>query len=178
MVADLGSGMNDHKKGLKRLLTGILDDQIGRLVIAHKDRLLRFGAELVFAICEAKKVEVVILKIRPSKKTWRKTFWRLSRFSAPASMEAGRIKTRNGSTGLNVPWRKRVHDPRPQNRPRSQRQAAQLFYAGIGYGAVCLQLGFGGMAAPISSGRKAFGSLPAPSIECAETGAIPVVCST
>ena len=61
VVADLGSLMNDHKKGLKRLLTGILDDQIGRLVIAHKDRLLRFGAELVFAICEAKKVEVVIL---------------------------------------------------------------------------------------------------------------------
>jgi len=59
VVADLGSGMNDHKKGLKRLLTGILDDQIGRLVIAYKDRLLR--AELVFAICEAKKVEVVIL---------------------------------------------------------------------------------------------------------------------
>ena len=27
----------------------------------HKDRLLRFGAELVFAICEAKNVEVVIL---------------------------------------------------------------------------------------------------------------------
>ena len=30
-------------------------------MIAHKDRLLRFGAELVFAICEAKGVEVVIL---------------------------------------------------------------------------------------------------------------------
>jgi predicted site-specific integrase-resolvase len=30
-------------------------------VIAHKDRLLRFGAELVFATCEAKNVEVVIL---------------------------------------------------------------------------------------------------------------------
>ena len=53
--------MNDHKKGLKRLLSGILDDQVGRLVLAHKDRLLRFGAELVFAICEAKNVEVVIL---------------------------------------------------------------------------------------------------------------------
>ena len=30
-------------------------------VFSHKDRLLRFGAELVFAICEAKGVEVVIL---------------------------------------------------------------------------------------------------------------------
>jgi excisionase family DNA binding protein len=61
VVADFGSGVNYHKKGLKRLLNGILADEVGRLVIAHKDRLLRFGAELVFGICEAKKVEVVIL---------------------------------------------------------------------------------------------------------------------
>jgi len=61
VIADLGSGMNDHKKGLKRLLDVIIEGQVGRLVITHKDRLLRFGAELVFAICEAKNVEVVIL---------------------------------------------------------------------------------------------------------------------
>ena len=61
VIADLGSGMNYHKKGLKRLLDAVIDGQIGRLVITHKDRLLRFGAELVFAICEAKNVEVVIL---------------------------------------------------------------------------------------------------------------------
>ena len=61
VVADLGSGMNYHKKGLKRLLTDVLDGRVGRLVLTHKDRLLRFGAELVFAICEAKNVEVVIL---------------------------------------------------------------------------------------------------------------------
>ncbi|MFB8831827.1 IS607 family transposase [Azotobacter sp. CWF10] len=61
VIADLGSGMNYQKKGLKRLLEALIDGQIGRLVITHKDRLLRFGAELVFAICEAKNVEVVIL---------------------------------------------------------------------------------------------------------------------
>jgi putative resolvase len=61
VIADLGSGMNYHKKGLKRLLDAIIDGQVGRLVTTHKDRLLRFGAELVFAICEAKNVEVVIL---------------------------------------------------------------------------------------------------------------------
>ena len=61
VIADLGSGMNYHKKGLKRLLDAVIDGQIGRLVITHKDRLLRFVAELVFAICEAKNVEVVIL---------------------------------------------------------------------------------------------------------------------
>jgi predicted site-specific integrase-resolvase len=61
IVTDLGSGMNYRKKGLKRLLDEIVEDRVGRLVITHKDRLLRFGAELVFAICEAKGVEVVIL---------------------------------------------------------------------------------------------------------------------
>ena len=38
-----------------------MQDEVGRYVITHKDRLLRFGAELVFAICEVKQVEVVIL---------------------------------------------------------------------------------------------------------------------
>lgn len=52
---------NYHKNGLKRLLDAIIDGQIGRLVITHKDSLLRFGVDLVFAICEAKNVEVVIL---------------------------------------------------------------------------------------------------------------------
>lgn len=61
LVSDLGSGMNYHKKGLRRVLDAVIDGGVGRLVITHKDRLLRFGAELVFAICEAKEVEVVIL---------------------------------------------------------------------------------------------------------------------
>jgi predicted site-specific integrase-resolvase len=61
VIADLGSGMNYHKKGLKRLLESVIEGQVGRLVVTHKDRLLRFGAELVFAVCEAKGVEVVIL---------------------------------------------------------------------------------------------------------------------
>lgn len=61
IINDLGSGMNYHKKGLKQLLDGILENQIGRLVLTHKDRLLRFGAELVFALCEARNVEVIII---------------------------------------------------------------------------------------------------------------------
>ena len=61
VITDLGSGMNYNKKGLKRLLDEIIEGSVGRLVITHKDRLLRFGAELVFAICEAKDVEVLII---------------------------------------------------------------------------------------------------------------------
>jgi excisionase family DNA binding protein len=61
VISDLGSGMNYRKKGLLGLLDRIVDDKVGRLVLTHKDRLLRFGAELVFAICEAKHVEVCII---------------------------------------------------------------------------------------------------------------------
>jgi predicted site-specific integrase-resolvase len=61
IITDVGSGMNYHRAGLKRVLDGILGGEVGRLVITHKDRLLRFGTELVFGICEARRVEVVIL---------------------------------------------------------------------------------------------------------------------
>ena len=61
VVSDLGSGMNYHKKGLEKLLDDILDSKIDRLVLTHKDRLLRFGAELIFALCEARQVEVIII---------------------------------------------------------------------------------------------------------------------
>jgi hypothetical protein len=38
---------------------------VGRLVITHKDRLLRFGAELVFAMCEEFGTEVMIINQSP-----------------------------------------------------------------------------------------------------------------
>ena len=61
VIQDLGSGMNYHKKGLRKLLDHILKKNISRLVLTHKDRLLRFGAELIFALCEARGIEIVIL---------------------------------------------------------------------------------------------------------------------
>jgi predicted site-specific integrase-resolvase len=61
VIQDLGSGMNYHKKGLKRLIDLILERKICRLVLTHKDRLLRFGAELIFTLCEICSIEVVII---------------------------------------------------------------------------------------------------------------------
>lgn len=61
LISDLGSGMNYRKKGLQSLLQKLLNGKIERLVITHKDRLLRFGAELIFSVCEMKGVEVVII---------------------------------------------------------------------------------------------------------------------
>ena len=61
VVQDLGSGLNYQKKGLKKLIQMICSGMLERLVITHKDRLLRFGSELVFSICEHFGVEVVIM---------------------------------------------------------------------------------------------------------------------
>jgi predicted site-specific integrase-resolvase len=61
VIRDLGSGMNYRKKGLQILLEKILRKQMKRLVLTHKDRILRFGAELVFTLCELQGIEVVII---------------------------------------------------------------------------------------------------------------------
>ena len=61
VIRDLGSGMNYRKKGLQELLELILHRRFERLVITHQDRLLRFGAELVFTLCELQGIEIVIL---------------------------------------------------------------------------------------------------------------------
>ncbi|NEO47315.1 MAG: IS607 family transposase, partial [Moorea sp. SIO4A3] len=42
---------------LKRIMQG----NVGRVVITHKDRLLRVSAELVFAMCEEFNTEVIII---------------------------------------------------------------------------------------------------------------------
>jgi predicted site-specific integrase-resolvase len=60
IIADLGSGANYHKRGLHQLLDEILAGTAGHLMLTDQDRLLHFGAELVFAICLAKEVEVII----------------------------------------------------------------------------------------------------------------------
>lgn len=61
IISDLGSGMNYKKKGLVKLIKLLCSNQIDRLVITHKDRLLRFGSELIFALCEIFGCEVIII---------------------------------------------------------------------------------------------------------------------
>jgi predicted site-specific integrase-resolvase len=67
IIQDLGSGLNYSKKGLKKLLREICSNAIDRLVLTHKDRLLRFGAEIVFSLCEEFGIEVVIMNATEAK---------------------------------------------------------------------------------------------------------------
>ena len=63
-MQDLGSGLNDNKSGLQKLIRRVCDGSVGHLVMANKDRLLRFGSELVFTLCEMFHVEVIIIHQR------------------------------------------------------------------------------------------------------------------
>lgn len=61
LISDLGSGMNYKKKGLARLIKLICSYEVERLVLTNKDGLLRFGAELIFSLCEHFGVEVIMI---------------------------------------------------------------------------------------------------------------------
>ena len=60
VITDLGSGLNCRKAGLKKLIKTILSGEMSRLVITHKDRLLRFGHELIFYLCRCFGVLVTV----------------------------------------------------------------------------------------------------------------------
>jgi predicted site-specific integrase-resolvase len=62
LLTDLGSGLNYQKKSFKKLLKMIAQGQVSTLVLMHKDRLLRFGADIVFELCKLNQTRVVILE--------------------------------------------------------------------------------------------------------------------
>ena len=61
IITDIGSGINYKKKGLKELLKLITQNKVEKVVVLYKDRLLRFGFELVEYIASLYncKIEIV-----------------------------------------------------------------------------------------------------------------------
>ena len=47
IIKDIGSGINLNRKGLRKIIKLGIEGKIRELVIAHKDRLTRFGYELI-----------------------------------------------------------------------------------------------------------------------------------
>ena len=63
-IEDLGSGLNYRKPGFKKLMRLIFLRRITHLILNHKDRLLRFGSDLVFDLCNHFDIKVVIFEER------------------------------------------------------------------------------------------------------------------
>lgn len=51
IISDIGSEINYNKKGLNQLIDMITDSKVEKVVVLYKDRLLRFGFEIIENLC-------------------------------------------------------------------------------------------------------------------------------
>lgn len=61
VITDIGSGINYKNKGLQELISLINSNQITKVVILHKDRLVGFGFELIQLLCDLHDVKIEII---------------------------------------------------------------------------------------------------------------------
>lgn len=61
VVTDIGSGINWKRPGLKTILDLAMRGNISEVVVAHRDRLCRFGFELIEWIFERNNVKLSVL---------------------------------------------------------------------------------------------------------------------
>ena len=61
IITDIGSGINYTKLGLKKLIEKINRKEVDLIVVLYKDRLLRFGFELVEYFAELNNVKIEVL---------------------------------------------------------------------------------------------------------------------
>lgn len=61
IVKDIGSGINYNKKGLNTVIEMVIHHEIDRVVVLYKDRLVRFGYELIENIFKHYGVEIEVI---------------------------------------------------------------------------------------------------------------------
>ena len=61
IISDIGSGINYKKKELQELIRRISQNQVEKVVVLYKDRLLRFGFELIEYIASLYNCEIEII---------------------------------------------------------------------------------------------------------------------
>ena len=61
IVTDIGSGINYNKPGLLKLIEKINKKEVDLIVVLYKDRLLRFGFELVEYFASLNNVKILVL---------------------------------------------------------------------------------------------------------------------
>ncbi len=61
IVTDIGSGIHYNKKGLNEVIDLVMDKKVSKIVVLYKDRLVRFGYELIKNICDKNNVSIEII---------------------------------------------------------------------------------------------------------------------
>ena len=67
VISDLGSGLNYKKKGLQELIELICSSSVERIVVNYKDRLIRFGFEMIEHLCSIYNVKIEIINLTEDK---------------------------------------------------------------------------------------------------------------
>ena len=65
MITDIGSSMNYSKNGLTKLLERIHNGEVSKVVVLYKDRLVRFGFELLETVCKLNDCAIEIVDNTP-----------------------------------------------------------------------------------------------------------------
>ena len=60
-IEEVGGGLNFNRKRFLSIIDGVIAGDIGTLVIAHKDRLARFGFPLIEHLCEVHRCELIVM---------------------------------------------------------------------------------------------------------------------
>jgi predicted site-specific integrase-resolvase len=60
-ISDIASGINFKRKGLSTILDASLQGTVGEIIVAHKDRLCRFGFDLIKLIIEKQGGKITVL---------------------------------------------------------------------------------------------------------------------
>lgn len=61
IFSEVGSGLNDNRKELKKLLDMVMNDEVDRIFILYKDRLTRFGFNYLEQICNKYGTKIIII---------------------------------------------------------------------------------------------------------------------
>jgi hypothetical protein len=61
IYTDIGSGMNFKRKNFLKLIKEINEGKINSITIAHRDRLCRFGFDMIEFLCEQKQVKINVI---------------------------------------------------------------------------------------------------------------------
>lgn len=61
VILDIGSGLNYKKAGLQQLTDAILSRKADCIVLTHRDRLLRFGYELIEYLCQKQGIQILCI---------------------------------------------------------------------------------------------------------------------
>ena len=64
VISDVGSRLNDKRKGLMRVMSLAANKEIGVVGITHKDRLTRFGFNYLETYFKTRGVKIMILNDR------------------------------------------------------------------------------------------------------------------